>query len=791
MRPKQRVSALIFGLATLAGLYSSLSPTNPVAPEQSEPGEPELVLMPFLPTVVRELVPIEGQLLIYSPQADVKLESLLVRVDGNVLFEKSLSVELEGDPEYGAINALIERLPLEITELHRARRYFATANEAELRGPEVLEGLRDVHERVNAMRDGWGRGASIPFTQQDLRLELGEIFEPGAEGVQARVEFELSYLASNGNRVTQSIASSLTKLAPWTSAASTASLAVGVPVTIHAGDLHVHSCHGEAAGACAPSSNCAAETLQLSGSFSYAALKSQYQALGLEWFTATDHSYCVNSTGEFDAIRGELAAITDASFLALPDLEVSSDEVGPQSGSDLGDALCLGFTSANHMGAHDLMHRIEGGGEGFAGFCDGLFSDVLDDFIANAANVRGQGGYPIINHPDASSFGWNSFAATQGQEANSLHGVEIWNGEFQSGQGGNVGAWVNWLLAGRVLYAYSGSDTHDEAFSFGANHALLIDEALTSDNIHAALRAGRCYVSNGPSLILEANFGGQTLLMGAQHPLSSSPPASPLNLRVHYDFGAETGTITILEGKVGDAAESVLCQSGPLTGSGVFDCADVLTTNVRSWYRAYAENTGVSQTAYTNPVFFEPGAAPLFPSFCFGDGGDGMGCTNCPCGNNATVGSQGGCLNSSATSAELLVSGTPSVTNDTIRIEMADGNPGTFAVLVSGDNRLPTNTASPCFYLGSGSLAATLDGLRCMGGNFRRHGTRPIDANGAVGVTTPGWGGMDGPAVGLIAHGGSVAGQTRHWQSFYREDNALGCNTGLNTTQGVSATFAP
>lgn len=785
MRTKLRSAGLIASFLSIAGLYF-VAPTEPKAAPESD-----LVLMPFMPMNVRAIVPIEGQMLIYSPREDVQLESLLVSVDGNVLTEVALDQSLEGDAEYGEINALVERLPHDLTEIHRARRYFATENEPHFGGAEMIERLREIHERVNAMRDAWKSGKSMPFIQPGFRLELGEIFEAEAITGSALLEFELRYTGANGERSTKRLETKLSLAAGWGSAAGSLAVTQGASVAIHPGDLHVHSCHGEAAGACAPSGNCTAETLQLSGSFSYAALKSQYQALGMDWYTATDHSYCVNSTGEFDVIRSELAAITDANFLALPDLEVSSDESGPQTGSDLGDILCLGLTSANHMGAHDLLHRIQGGGDGLTGFCDGLFSDVLDDFHTTVADVRSQGGYPIINHPDGSSFGWNSVADTHGQEVNALHGVEIWNGDFQSGQGGNVGAWVNWLLAGRILYAYSGSDTHDEAFAFGANHALLINRPLTPDNLHDAMRAGHCYVSNGPSLILEADIGGQTLLMGEQHALPSSPPASPLTIRVHYDFGGETGTITIFEGKVGDAAESVLCQSGALTGAGVFECGDVLTTTTRSWYRAYGENANVSQTAYTNPVFFRPGTAPLFRSFCAGDGGDGMGCTDCPCGNNAAVGSPGGCLNSTGTSAELLLSGTPSVTSDSMRVEISSASPGTFAILVSGDDRLPNNPANPCFYLGSGTLAVALDGLRCIGGNFRRHGTRPTDANGDVGVTTPGWGSPDGPPIGLIAQGGSSAGQTRHWQSFYRENVALGCSTGQNTTQGVSVTFQP
>ena len=786
MRANLRVAGLLVSCLSLAGLYF-------VSPSQPEPAaESDLVLLPFMPSNVRAIVPFEGQMLIYNPSEDVQLDSLVVRVNGYELTEVKLDGALEGDPEYGEINALIERLPNDLTELHRARRYFATNGEPAFGEAELIENLREINLRVNAMREGWRAGSAIPFVQPSFRLELGEIFEADATAGIAQVEFELRYRDAQGDRATKTIQTAL-KLSPgWGSAQASLASTLGASVSIHPGDLHVHSCHGEAAGACAPSGNCTAETLQLSGSFSYAALKSQYQALGMEWYTATDHSYCVNSDGEFDVISAELAAITDANFLALPDLEVSSDESGPQSGSDLGDAVCLGFTSANHMGAHDLLHRIQGGEDGFAGFCDGLFSDVLDDFHTTVADVRSQGGYPVINHPAGSSFAWNSVADTHGQEANALHGVEIWNGDFQSGQGGNVAAWVNWLLAGRILYAYSGSDTHDEAFAFGANHAVLVNRPLTADNLHDAMRAGRCYVSNGPALVLEATLGGQTLLMGEQHGLPPSPSAAPVILRVHYDFGAEIGAIAILEGKVGDAAETVLCQSGALTGAGVFECGDTVTTTVRSWYRAYAENDSVSQTAYTNPVFFEPGGGPLFESYCFGDGGDGMGCTDCLCGNNAPPGSQGGCLNSTGASGQLLVSGTPSVSNDTLRIEASGVEGGTFAILLSGDNRLPANPVNPCFYLNSGVRAAANDGLRCMGSNFRRHGTRPTDVAGTVGNTTPGWGTPDAPFVGLVAHHavGSI-GQTRNWQSFYRVNGATGCGHGLNSTQGVSVTFVP
>ncbi len=72
-----------------------------------------------------------------------------------------------------------------------------------------------------------------------------------------------------------------------------------------------------------------------------------------------------------------------------------------------------------------------------------------------------------------------------------------------------------------------------------------------------------------------------------------------------------------------------------------------------------------------------------------------------------------------------------------------------------------------------------------------RHGTRAVDAGGAVGVSTPGWGPPNGPAGGLLAQTAAVAGQSRHFQVILRDDPLAGCLRGLNTSQGVSVLVGP
>ena len=184
-------------------------------------------------------------------------------------------------------------------------------------------------------------------------------------------------------------------------------------------------------------------------------------------------------------------------------------------------------------------------------------------------------------------------------------------------------------------------------------------------------------------------------------------------------------------------------------------------------------------------------AAPKpFDEYCFGNGGDQLDCTDCPCGNNAPLGSRGGCMNSNGTSARLRMSGLPRVSEDTLRLTARALPPSIASVLVSGSNRLPASPAHPCFSSESG-IANIGDGLRCAGIGLRRHGLRFSDASGSVGRDNEGWGGDDAPLGGIVSQAGFVVGQTRHFQLFYRDSVHGDCNGALSTTQAVSTTFVP
>ena len=628
---------LLSGLVVTAALSPGLFGTQGTERSAKDPGTTGPVLVPYVVEAARALVPVDGQLFVLNPVdrdlpgGRLELTGLRVLLEGVWIEDRPLELTLEGDPRFAELFASVERLPREVTELHREN-VLVPDDVAPYAGPEVTTAMRDIEAQLATLRAEWSAGRPEPFVALDFQFQLDQLFAPeDAPGTERTVGLELSWRDAAGQTGVTRTERTVRRLAaplavPLTLARTTdgRNLAATTPHE-HAGDLHVHSCHGEAAGACAPSGNCGAESFQLSGSFTYAQLKTQYVALGVDWFTATDHSYCIDSPSEYGTVTNECSALTNTSFIAIPDIELSSDEAGAQQGSDLGDAICLGATQSNHMGAHGISTWKHGGQEAFWGFCDGLFTDELDSFPSNIDKIRNEGGYPIANHPAGSSFGWNSVAGLTGIESNDMHGIEIWNGATMSGQGGNVGMWVDWLEAGRILYAYSGSDTHDDAFAFGANHVLLeANQPFNPKQLQRGIREGRVYLSNEHVLVHETTIGGDKLGMGSLQSLTPAQQSMVVTLEAHYNFGADTGTITLFAGADG-VQETALTTSGPLTGQGVFTWPHVPFPGKTSWSRAYSESGG--KTAYTNPIFYKPGTATSTP-FGTGLGGANIGTLN-------------------------------------------------------------------------------------------------------------------------------------------------------------------
>ena len=79
---------------------------------------------------------------------------------------------------------------------------------------------------------------------------------------------------------------------------------------------------------------------------------------------------------------------------------------------------------------------------------------------------------------------------------------------------------------------------------------------------------------------------------------------------------------------------------------------------------SFGYHFGLPNTDYAglyHEIYGVPFVSSEFPDQCNGDGGDQMGCTDCPCTNNAPQGTIGGCLNSAGTASRLIGTGDPSL----------------------------------------------------------------------------------------------------------------------------------
>lgn len=300
--------------------------------------------------------------------------------------------------------------------------------------------------------------------------------------------------------------------------------------------------------------------------------------------------------------------------------------------------------------------------------------------------------------------------------------------------GGAGGSWAfgPWNAAGGLRFTTLGVQDYDQSSS------------LTAGNWHHV------------AVTFSAGFQARFYLDGAlQGTVAGSAPANSPNSGWFIAVLDLTGIMEYFDGRIDDVQ----------VYSGTADAADI-------------------QFLFQNPcaTLGSPGVGT-----CFGDGGNQTGCTNCPCGNNFMPSTLGGCLNSAGTSAQLVASGTASVSLADLRFEAAGLPPSRTCVLFSGNTLAPANMANPCFGANSGIPSAFHDGLRCVVQGIMRHGVTSSDTSGVIGSSTAGWGAPDAfPNFTAF-----VAGVTRHFQFSYADDAAAVCLTGRNTSQAMSVSFQP
>ncbi len=587
-----------------AGLALGLI-SEPVTAEQAAPlmtdGQVQVLPFGLMDQVRRTGVVVPMKVQVYNPgEESVALAALTVReASGQVLAEVDLHGErLAGDG--GMVAELYlkqELIDPELSHRHDKRLFVPLEDRPELSPDNEARLFLDIVEGVQELkRDGARQLRNVHF-----ELDLAPLFAGAEVGDLATVDVLLDYRRADGSLARATLIHSIELLAPYMEPPAEWYAAQGLGRAAgawYAGDLHVHNCRDEAVGGC-PS--CAAESVNITGAFTNADLKPQFQALGMDFFSTTTHSYCINSDNEFNAVKQEADSLDDASFVVICGTEVSGDETGPQWGSDSADAMCyLGFGSpVHHMGAHAITSRKWGGDDGFLDFCD----DPKRSQWKNVPAIQAEGGFAIANHPNG-MWGFNSTGGFRGWNHGFTFGTELWNGDTFTVNAPHVWWWKQRMLEGEFTYPMSGSDTHDNAMDFGALHTW-VDGTYDEAGLLAGITSGRSYLSNGPFLDLEMrDQHGRSADGGARIVVNGNmvPVGHPVDIEVFYNVSQDS-VIRVWRGEVGAADEVLVQEFTGITGSGSVITSTTVEPTADAWYRAEIEHSDLRAGAWAMPIY--------------------------------------------------------------------------------------------------------------------------------------------------------------------------------------------
>lgn len=388
----------------------------------------------------------------------------------------------------------------------------------------------------------------------------------------------------------------------------------------------------------------------------------------------------------------------------------------------------------------------------------GLVLANMQVFLSHVTSRGGMGGSPNC----CTGFGGNGGTGIVVQSSTSLLASDI---DIGGGQG-LVGCY-----SGLVTVGYDGQQGIRSVIEAGA----IVEFVDESPTVTAPTT-----IASGETLALTSTrLGGDDVWV-----LLSDAPAA------QFDFTPGTSEAAMVAFQ-GPAFTGPEWQFVGVTSAGTGSLTanlNIPRSAISDRGRTYLQSVHVENS--TGDIFYGPlrivdqPAQEIGTPFCFGDGDDALGCQDCPCGNESAPGQNVGCLNGTGRGCRLFARGSVSVTQDRLLFDVEGVNPNTIALLFSATGQLPANgLCAP----GTGIPAANLDGLRCIGGNKRRHGLRATNSEFENNAS---WG-APFPSAGIAAAAGFAAGETRNFQVSYREDPLLSCGQAIQLSNGVEIIFTP
>lgn len=170
--------------------------------------------------------------------------------------------------------------------------------------------------------------------------------------------------------------------------------------------------------------------------------------------------------------------------------------------------------------------------------------------------------------------------------------VEIWNGPWSTRNQEALTWFYHWLNDGHRVTAVSGTDFHCPPAD-GERDAVNVVYAqeLSENAIIEAVKAGRCYVSAGPELLLTAqSASGQSAMIG------DTLPAEAAIITVRWSGGHEGDSVRfVVDGKT--YREKIVGAAGELNWQ--------LAPGQGHWCTAELRDANEDLWAVTNPIFWK------------------------------------------------------------------------------------------------------------------------------------------------------------------------------------------
>lgn len=236
---------------------------------------------------------------------------------------------------------------------------------------------------------------------------------------------------------------------------------------------------------------------------------------GHGWYRGELHAHTHHSDGKpTPAQLTEAARQYQLDYLALTDHFTPAGWPEIEALADEKLAVIRSLELTGHRG-HANLH-------GLKDWVNVFVDDPDEPWSVNdvARAVRAQGGLFCVNHAFSNRLGWRYHEF----DWSLCDAYEIYHQLEGSNNAAQLSFWDSLLRAGRRITGVAGTDSHDPhsgRHRLGQAVTVIKADSLTPAGLLDGLKAGRAYVSLGPTLAFEAHAGGEQAEMGGELPCAA------------------------------------------------------------------------------------------------------------------------------------------------------------------------------------------------------------------------------------------------------------------------------